>query len=39
MKFNLFLLFLIIFAADALANPVEDLEERATLEERAPYCK
>jgi len=39
MKFNLLLLFLIIFAADTLANPLENLEERATLEERAPYCK
>jgi len=28
MKFNLFLLFLIVFAAVALAIPLEDLEER-----------
>ena len=33
MKFNLFLLFLIIFATDALTNPVENLEERD------PSCK
>jgi len=33
MKFNLFLLFLVIFAAIALAIPLEDLEERA------PDCK
>jgi len=29
MKFNLFLHFLIIFVADALANPPEVLEKRA----------
>jgi len=30
MKFNLFLLLLIIFAAVALANPLEELEERTS---------
>jgi len=34
MKFNLFLLFLVIFAAVALANPLEE-----NLEERAPDGK